>query len=280
MKVTIGVGDPQGRQFEVVEVVVDTGSTYTAVPREMLQRLGVPVERALPSETAEGRILPGRRRQDRHQAERAAIFHSGHIRRGRRAQPAGGGQPGGGCPGGGPFGRTADTGKPAADLTKETQGRSQETRSGDRRPSQSDRTLGTKTAQEPFSQLPGVRQAGSNLLMETEMSQNTAASYTRVSPDSQHSIMAQLEWISRVADEQGLSMAREYEDEGDAGATDDRPGFQRMIADALSDERPFDTIIVYDFARFSRSASDLIRYRDQLEETGVRLLCATEHAAS
>ena len=58
VKVTIGVGDPQGRHFEDVEVVVDTGSTYTAVPREMLQRMGVPVERSLPSETADGRILP------------------------------------------------------------------------------------------------------------------------------------------------------------------------------------------------------------------------------
>ena len=58
VKVTIGVGDPQGRQFEDVDVVVDTGSTYTAVPREMLQRLGVPVERPLPSETADGRLVP------------------------------------------------------------------------------------------------------------------------------------------------------------------------------------------------------------------------------
>lgn len=58
VKVTIGVGDPQGRDFEELEVTVDTGSTYTAVPREMLQRLGVPVERSLPSETADGRIVP------------------------------------------------------------------------------------------------------------------------------------------------------------------------------------------------------------------------------
>ena len=58
VKVTIGVGDPQGQQFEDVEVVVDTGSTYTAVPRELLQRLGVPIERSLPSETADGRIVP------------------------------------------------------------------------------------------------------------------------------------------------------------------------------------------------------------------------------
>ena len=58
VKVPIAVGDPQGRTFEEIEVVVDTGSTYTAVPRAMLQRLGVPVERSLPSQTADGRIVP------------------------------------------------------------------------------------------------------------------------------------------------------------------------------------------------------------------------------
>ena len=58
VKVTIGVGDSQEQRFEDVEVMVDTGSTYTAVSRELLQRLGVPVERSLPSETADGRIVP------------------------------------------------------------------------------------------------------------------------------------------------------------------------------------------------------------------------------
>ena len=73
---------------------------------------------------------------------------------------------------------------------------------------QSDRTRGYKTAQEPFRQLTRVHHTGSNLLMETGMSQNRAASYTRVSPDSQQSVMAQLEWIRRAADEQGLTIAR------------------------------------------------------------------------
>ena len=58
LKVTIEVGDSQGRQFEELDVMVDTGSTYTAVPKAMLQRLGIPVERSLPSETADGRIVP------------------------------------------------------------------------------------------------------------------------------------------------------------------------------------------------------------------------------
>ena len=58
LKVTIEVGDSQGRQFEELDVTVDTGSTYTAVPKAMLQKLGIPVERSLPSETADGRIVP------------------------------------------------------------------------------------------------------------------------------------------------------------------------------------------------------------------------------
>ena len=58
VQVTIGVGDPQGQVFEELEVTVDTGSTYTAVPREMLRRLRVPVARSMPSKTADGRIVP------------------------------------------------------------------------------------------------------------------------------------------------------------------------------------------------------------------------------
>ena len=58
VKLTIAVGDPQGLQFEELDVIAGTRSTYTAVPRATLERLGVPVERTLPSETADGRIIP------------------------------------------------------------------------------------------------------------------------------------------------------------------------------------------------------------------------------
>ena len=51
---TIEVGDPQGRNFQEVELEVDTGSTYTALPREMLQALGVPVNRSEQSRLADG----------------------------------------------------------------------------------------------------------------------------------------------------------------------------------------------------------------------------------
>ena len=56
--VTIQVGDLQGHQFEELDIIVDTGSTYTAVPRAMLERLGVPIQRSMSSQTADGRIVP------------------------------------------------------------------------------------------------------------------------------------------------------------------------------------------------------------------------------
>ena len=51
---TIEVGDPQGRNFQEVELEVDTGSTFTALPREMLEALGVSVNRTMPARLADG----------------------------------------------------------------------------------------------------------------------------------------------------------------------------------------------------------------------------------
>lgn len=56
--VTMGVGNQQGEQLEDLEVTVDTGSTFTAVPRVMLERLRVPVDRTARSRMADGRTVP------------------------------------------------------------------------------------------------------------------------------------------------------------------------------------------------------------------------------
>ncbi len=53
---TIEVGDPQGRNFQRAEVEVDTGSTFTALPRQMLRALGVPVERSVQARLADGSV--------------------------------------------------------------------------------------------------------------------------------------------------------------------------------------------------------------------------------
>ena len=51
---TVEVGDRNGQNFREVELVVDTGSTFTALPREMLQDLGVPIDTFVQSEPADG----------------------------------------------------------------------------------------------------------------------------------------------------------------------------------------------------------------------------------
>ncbi len=39
--VQIELGDPEGRRYETVDALVDTGATYTTVPGSTLRRLGV-----------------------------------------------------------------------------------------------------------------------------------------------------------------------------------------------------------------------------------------------
>ena len=53
----IEIGDPQGARFEAVEAMVDTGATYTWVPRDVLARLGVHPAFRQQSVTADGRRL-------------------------------------------------------------------------------------------------------------------------------------------------------------------------------------------------------------------------------
>ena len=55
---TIEVADLQGRNSQRVEVEVDTGSTYRALPRVMLRALGVMAERTAASRLADGSEKP------------------------------------------------------------------------------------------------------------------------------------------------------------------------------------------------------------------------------
>jgi len=56
-RVNIAVGDPLGQNFTPAEALVDTGSSYTALPASFLQRLGVsPHERRL-FELADGSMV-------------------------------------------------------------------------------------------------------------------------------------------------------------------------------------------------------------------------------
>ena len=55
--VTIEVGDWQGERFEPVEVMVDTGSTFTTVPAPLLRRLGLSPKRTVPVRLGDGSMV-------------------------------------------------------------------------------------------------------------------------------------------------------------------------------------------------------------------------------
>jgi predicted aspartyl protease len=55
--VTIDVGDMRGERFEPVEVMVDTGSTFTTVPADLLRRLGVNPQRTMQVRLADGSVI-------------------------------------------------------------------------------------------------------------------------------------------------------------------------------------------------------------------------------
>lgn len=55
VRYSIEVGDFGGARFEPLEVLVDTGATYTWIPRDILERLGVTPEESRPFVLADGR---------------------------------------------------------------------------------------------------------------------------------------------------------------------------------------------------------------------------------
>lgn len=54
-RVSIEIGDPQGQRFQALEALVDTGATYTWVPRSILEGLGHQPLRRRPFILADGR---------------------------------------------------------------------------------------------------------------------------------------------------------------------------------------------------------------------------------
>ena len=43
-QIIVEIADPGGHHFEAVEMLVDTGATFTKAPKGLLERLGVPAE--------------------------------------------------------------------------------------------------------------------------------------------------------------------------------------------------------------------------------------------
>jgi clan AA aspartic protease len=56
-RVRIEVGDADGGRFEPIEALVDTGATYTVLPRALLRELGVVPHTRAPYVVADGREI-------------------------------------------------------------------------------------------------------------------------------------------------------------------------------------------------------------------------------
>jgi site-specific DNA recombinase len=106
------------------------------------------------------------------------------------------------------------------------------------------------------------------------------ALYLRVSSEEQReagTIQTQREFLESYARLHGLEVASIYADDGISGTVhlDERPEGHRLLEDAR--ERKFDAALVYKLDRLGRSLLVTVEAHEQLQESGVALISATEH---
>jgi DNA invertase Pin-like site-specific DNA recombinase len=104
-----------------------------------------------------------------------------------------------------------------------------------------------------------------------------AVIYARYSSAGQNeqSIETQVKTCKELAEQKDFKIINTYNDKARTGTNDDRPAFQRMIAEAQSGA--FQYIIVYMFDRFARNRRDSIMYKELLKEKhGIKVISALE----
>ena len=57
-RITVEIGDQTGHRFQKLEALVDTGATFTKVPRSILEALDIPPARSYAALLADGRRVP------------------------------------------------------------------------------------------------------------------------------------------------------------------------------------------------------------------------------
>jgi DNA invertase Pin-like site-specific DNA recombinase len=103
--------------------------------------------------------------------------------------------------------------------------------------------------------------------------------YCRFSPgreQTEQSIEGQVRVCTEYAKAHGLEVVDTYADRKISGRRDDRPEFQRMIAD--SGKKNWSVVLVYRTDRFGRSKYDIAVYKHMLKQHGVRVIPVAEAA--
>ncbi len=106
-----------------------------------------------------------------------------------------------------------------------------------------------------------------------------AVGYLRRSTDRQEqSLGDQKAALERYARDHGFEVLRFYTDDAISGTSaDNRPGFQRMIADAGNGHCDFRAVLVYDIKRFGRVDNDEAGYyRHLLKKRGIEVVYTSE----
>lgn len=107
-----------------------------------------------------------------------------------------------------------------------------------------------------------------------------AAQYVRMSTEhQQYSTENQADRIHEYANAHGISIVRTYADEGKSGLNiGGREGLQRLLADVVSGDVNFETILVYDISRWGRfqDADEGAHYEYICKQAGIRVIYCAE----
>jgi len=104
-----------------------------------------------------------------------------------------------------------------------------------------------------------------------------AALYARYSAgprQTDQSIEGQVRECTEYCKKKGFTIVDTYADRHISGKTDERPEFQRLIADSRKNK--FDVVVVYKTDRFARNKYDSAIYKRQLRQNGVQIFYAAE----
>jgi DNA invertase Pin-like site-specific DNA recombinase len=101
-----------------------------------------------------------------------------------------------------------------------------------------------------------------------------AAIYARVSTNSGQDPAMQVRELREYCKNRGWRIVGEFVDFGISGATDSRPQLNRLMADAH--RRRFDVVGVWDFSRFARSTSHLLRALETFSALGIGFVSLRE----
>lgn len=107
-----------------------------------------------------------------------------------------------------------------------------------------------------------------------------AVIYARYSNDKQteQSIEGQLRVCNEYAERNGLAIVDTYIDRATTGTNDNRPAFQKMLADS---DKPviWDIVLVYAIDRFGRNAIEIAMNKQRLKKNGKTLISATQRTS-